>query len=146
MPSQTIYNARRAIHYGEMHPTSSTRQIHATRLTEAAPWLITAGLGMVTLAQFTPFSPVLIGVGLLMLGSTLVVTSRFESPRAFWLIAVNLITYMGLYALFLGALIYPGPLGVEPSPPWVRLADLGVSAGLLVLSLRLGLQRLQEHA
>src|SRR5690606_33024531 len=97
-----------------------------------APWLIVGGLGLVTLGQFTELAPLLLGLGLLTLGTTVAVSVRVQAPFTGVALVGNLIVYLALYALFLGALTHPSPWQGASAPTWLRLADLGTSAALLI--------------
>jgi len=110
----------------------------------AVPWLLAAGLGLVTAAQFATHVPVMLGVALLMLGSTLAIRDRVPQQLRLLLVSVNLLTYLGLYALFLGAVMHQTTLWMPIAPPWFRLADLGASAWLVVLNLQLGVRQMQS--
>lgn len=125
-----------------MSRSSSIRQDVVELLQLRAPVLLAIGLMVVTLGQLSSAVPMLVGVSLLMLGSTAAVTTRVRSPYLMLAVGVNLLIYLALYGLFLGALTNPGPMGIPASPAWLRLVDLGISAWLVVLSLQLGLRQL----
>lgn len=110
----------------------------------AVPWLLAAGLGLVTAAQFATHVPVMLGVALLMLGSTLAIRDRVPQQLRLLLVSLNLLTYLGLYALFLGAIMHQTTLWIPLAPPWFRLADLALSAWLVVLNLQLGVRQMQS--
>ncbi|MGI9455277.1 MAG: hypothetical protein ACR2NU_01880 [Aeoliella sp.] len=106
-----------------------------------APLLLALGLTLVATAQFVSLTPVLVGVALLMLGSTLAATERVPPQLRLLAMSINLIVYLGLYALFLGAVMHPS---APVAPSWIRLTDLGVSAWLVLLSLQLGVRQIQS--
>lgn len=108
------------------------------------PWLLAAGLGLVTAAQFATHIPVMFGVALLMLGSTLAIRDRVPPQLRLLVMTVNLLTYLGLYALFLGAVMHQATLWMPIAPPWFRLADLGSSAWLMLLNLQIGVRQIQS--
>ena len=107
------------------------------------PWLLAAGLGLVTAAQFATHVPVMVGVGLLMLGSTLAVRHRVPPQLRLLAMSVNLIVYLLLYGLFLGAIMHQATLWIPLAPPWFRLMDLGSSIWLVIVSLQLGVRQIQ---
>ncbi len=107
------------------------------------PWLLIAGLSLVTAAQFVTHVPVMVGVAMLMLGSTLAVRERV--PRQLQLLAItaNLVAYLFLYALFFGSLVQQAMLWMPIAPPWFRLMDIGSSIWLVILSLQVGVRQIQ---
>jgi hypothetical protein len=111
-----------------------------------SPWLLVMGLMLVTWGQYSPFAPLLLGVGLLMLGSTAAVSQRLPARFTGLGIALNLLAYLALYGLFLGVLTSPTPFDQPLSPPWLRLADLGTSSCAVFLSLQFGLRHLERAA
>ncbi len=125
-------------------PSHSSHSI--SHLPAKAPLLIAIGLGLVMLGQFTELAPILLGVGLLMLGTTIAVGMRVQAPFTTAAVAGNLLVYLALYALFLGALTHPSPWQGTPAPPWLRMTDLAASAACIVASLRHGLRQLDEPA
>ena len=127
---------------GVMNSAHSTQPL--VHLPSIAPWLIAVGLILVLLGQFTELAPILLGVGLLMLGTTIAVSVRVQAPFTTAAVAGNLLIYLGLYALVVGALSHPSPWQGLPAPAWLRMADLGASAGCIVASLRLGLRQFDQ--
>lgn len=107
------------------------------------PWLLVAGLTLVTAAQFVTHVPVMVGVGTLMLGSTLAIRDRVPPQLRLLAFTVNLIAYLVLYALFLGAVMHQTTLWMPIAPPWFRLTDLGSSIWLVILSLQTGVRQIQ---
>lgn len=107
------------------------------------PWLMISGLAVVTAAQFVPMMPVMTGVATLMLGSTLAVRDRVPPQLRLLAMSVNLLVYLLLYALFLGAVIHQTTLYIPLAPPWFRLTDLGASIWLVILSLQVGVRQIQ---
>ena len=107
------------------------------------PWLLMAGLGLVTAAQFVTLVPVMVGVATLMLGSTLAVRDRVPPQLRTLVMSLNLIVYLFLYALFLGAVMHQATLWIPLAPPWFRLMDLGASIWLVTLSLQVGVRQIQ---
>jgi formate hydrogenlyase subunit 4 len=123
---------------------STTRDSHSPcHIPAQVPWLIAAGIALVTMGQFTELVPLLLGVGLLMLGTTMAVSVRVGAPFTGVAVAGNLLVYLGLYALFIGALSHPSPWQGASPPTWLRLTDLAASAALVIASLRYGLRRLE---
>lgn len=125
-------------------PSPSTPSV--AHLPAKAPLLIVIGLGLVMIGQFTELAPILLGVGLLMLGTTIAVGLRVQAPFTTAAVAGNLLIYLALYALFLGALTHPSPWQGIPAPSWLRMTDLAGSAACIVASLRYGLRQLGESA
>ncbi len=107
------------------------------------PWLLVAGLGLVTAAQFATHVPVMSGVGALMLGSTLAVRNRVPPQLRLLAMSGNLLTYLFLYALFFGAIVHQATLWMPIAPPWFRLTDIGSSLWLVILSLQIGVRQIQ---
>lgn len=107
------------------------------------PWLMISGLLAVTVAQFVPMMPVMTGVATLMLGSTLAVQIRVPPQLRLLAMSVNLLVYLLLYALFLGAVIHQTTLSIPLAPAWFRLTDLGASIWLVILSLQVGVRQIQ---
>jgi hypothetical protein len=107
------------------------------------PWLLATGLGLVTAAQFVTHVPVMVGVAVLMLGSTLAIRDRVPPQLRLLVMTVNLVGYLLLYALFLGAVMHQATLWVPIAPPWFRLMDLGSSIWLVILSLQVGVRQIQ---
>ena len=70
------------------------------------PWLLAGGLALVTAAQFATLVPVMLGVAILMLGSTLAIRDRIPPQLRMLAMGANLLVYLLLYALFLGAVIH----------------------------------------
>ena len=125
-----------------MNPSSTRSTPSVPHIPAVSPWLIAIGLVLVMLGQFTELVPILSGVGLLMLGTTIAVGVRVEAPFTTVAVAGNLLIYLSLYALFLGALAHPSPWQGEPAPSWLRMTDLAASAACIVASLRHGLRLL----
>lgn len=107
------------------------------------PWLLVAGLAMVTAAQFVTHVPVMVGVATLMLGSTLAIRDRVPPQLRLLVMTINLVTYLALYALFLGAVMHRTTLWMPVAPPWFRLTDLGSSIWLVIVSLQVGVRQIQ---
>ncbi len=107
------------------------------------PWLLVAGLTMVTAAQFATHVPVMVGVATLMLGSTLAIRDRVPPQLRLLVMTINLVTYLVLYTLFLGAVMHRTTLWMPVAPPWFRLTDLGSSIWLVVVSLQVGVRQIQ---
>lgn len=106
-------------------------------------WLLVGGLSLVTAAQFFTMVPVMLGVAVLMLGSTLAVRDRVPPQLRLLAMSTNLIVYLLLYGLFFGALVHQATLWVPIAPPWFRLTDLGASLWLVILSLQVGVRQIQ---
>ncbi len=124
-----------------MNPSSLQLATIEQSLAPKAPLLLAAGLGLVGLAQFFPLTPVLLGVSLLMLGSTLTISSRIPPQLRLLAMSSNLLVYLTLYGLFLGATLHPS----SPAPhSWFHLLDLASSLCPVVLSLQLGLRQIQS--
>ncbi len=98
---------------------------------------------MVLAAQWVPQVPVLVGVALLMLGSTLAAGHRVPPQWRLLATSTNLLIYLALYAIFLGAVMHPSATDI---PHWMRLTDLGASTWLVVVSLQQGVRQIQSAA
>lgn len=109
----------------------------------AVAWLLVAGLALVTAAQFFTLVPVMVGVALLMLGSTLSIRDRVPTQLLLLAMTANLLVYLLLYALFLGAIMHKSTLWLPMAPPWFRLTDLGASIWLVITSLQIGVRQIQ---
>ena len=97
----------------------------------AVTWLLMGGLTLVTAAQFVTLVPVMVGVGLLMLGSTLAIPHRVAPGLQLLAMPANLVVYLLLYGLFAGAVMHQATLWMPVAPPWFRLLDLGSSLWLV---------------
>ena len=128
---------------GMSQPISTTNALEAIPA-DKIPWLLIAGLVLVTGAQFLPVVPLLLGVAILMLGSTLAVQHRVPPQLRLLATGTNLLVYLSLYAVFLGAVLHSSSLHVQAPPPWLRLADLAASAWLVIASLQLAVRQLQS--
>ncbi|WP_145250389.1 hypothetical protein [Aeoliella mucimassa] len=109
----------------------------------AITWLLGGGLALVTAAQFVTMVPVMVGVGLLMLGSTLAIPQRVPLQLRLLATTTNVLVYLLLYGLFAGATMHHATLWMPVAPPWFRLTDLGSSLWLVILSLQVGVRQIQ---
>jgi hypothetical protein len=126
-----------------MNRNESIADVLQTLPSATVPWLLVTGLTFITAAQFVTMAPVMVGVATLMLGSTLAIQHRVPTQLRLLVVTANLIVYLGLYALFLGALIHQTTLWMPIAPPWFRLTDLGASLWLVILSLQVGVRQIQ---
>jgi hypothetical protein len=71
------------------------------------PQLIGFGVGLLLLNAVWPAMPVVTGMALVALGATSATVKRYcDSQNAAFIVAMNLLVYCGLYALFVGATLH----------------------------------------
>jgi hypothetical protein len=92
------------------------------------PAVIAVGLATLAAAMITPAVPAVTAMGLVALGATGVMLARFRAtPMLVPLVLLNLVTYAGLYALFVGAVLHAASAQASGIPQ-TQLVDLAVSA------------------
>jgi hypothetical protein len=91
------------------------------------PALIAVGLATLVAAMIYPAVPAVTAMGLVALGATGVTLARFRTTSMLVpLVLLNLVTYAGLYALFVGAVLHATAAQTGGIAP-MQLIDLVVS-------------------
>jgi hypothetical protein len=112
---------------------SYTRRDHQ----RTGPLCIAIGLALLVAAQRWPVMPVVSGMALVALGSTLALISRFgDAVRPRLLIAVHVVVYGNLYCVFLGAMCHEALTGPRLGLNWWHALDLLVSVAPLAVTAR----------
>lgn len=138
-----VYGSRLGNHDGGMNHQESIPDLLEGLHPNTVAWLLVGGLTLVTAAQFFTLVPLMVGVALLMLGSTLSIRDRVPPQLRLLAMTANLLVYLFLYALFLGAVMHKSTLWLPVAPPWFRLTDLGASIWLVITSLQIGVRQIQ---
>ena len=109
------------------------------RMSPSGAWLIAIGLAILISAAWIPGVPVVTAMAIIALGATNATFARFHgSPALCPVLLLHAVTYLSLYALFVGATLHAAAdastagLGLGPS------LDLAVS----VLPLAVAMQRM----
>jgi hypothetical protein len=111
----------------------------ANRTTDSAiaPLLIGLGLALLIVSGYLP-APVLAAIGCITLGATLATIERFSnSPALPSILVLHSLTYVCLYALFLGALLHSANrlslfhvIDIASSGMLISIATMRILAGL----------------
>lgn len=119
----------------------------STHAAEAALWgpaLIAVGLAVLMLSTWWPCAPVVSAMALLALGATYATLARFgHHPALRTILAVHIVVYAGLYALYVGAVCHAADSAMGG---WslARTADLAASIWPMLAALRLCLAALRN--
>jgi hypothetical protein len=113
---------------------------NATQPALWGPSLVALGLAVLILAPWWPAAPVVSAMALLTLGATGATLARFGgSPSLRPILVVHIVTYAGLYVLFIGATLHAatkqgGGIG------WQQAIDLSASLLPMIVAMRLSLR------
>jgi len=122
----------------------------STHAAEAALWgpaLIAVGLAILMLAAWWPSAPVVSAMALLFLGATGATLARFgRHPALRTILAVHIVVYAGLYALYFGAVCHAADSATGGGWNLARTADLAASIWPMFAALRLCFAALRKAA
>jgi hypothetical protein len=117
------------------------------RAAQAARWgpaLIAGGLSLLLLAAWWPAAPIVSAMALLALGATGATLARFGgSPSLRPILAVHIVVYAGLYALYFGAACHAANAG--GGIDLARAADLAASVWPMIAALRISFAALRRE-
>jgi hypothetical protein len=109
------------------------------------PTLIAAGLGVLMAAAWLPAMPVTTGAALVALGATGAVVRQFRTSAHLRIaLAAHLFVYVSLYLIFVGAVTHAALAGPRNGLSFLKGLDFGMSAGLMLLVVKLSLARITQ--
>jgi hypothetical protein len=107
------------------------------------PEWIGVGMAILLLNGLWPAVPVLTAMALVALGATAVILKRFDNtPQGALIVALNLLVYCGLYAIFVGASLHQLSLRPDHRPGVLTLFDLVTSVWPMAIAIQRSLSAL----
>jgi hypothetical protein len=105
------------------------------------PERIGVGVAILLLNGLWPAVPVVTAMALVALGATAVTLKRFgDAPQGALIVALNLLVYCGLYAIFVCASLHQISLRPDHRPGVLALLDLATSVGPMTIAVQHSLQ------
>ncbi len=117
-------------------PSFSIRSKSLLASDSRGPIWIGAGLCLLVANAIVPAVPVVTAMALAAAGATSETVRRFRGPGGSVVVALNLLVYAGLYALFVGAALHRGSMGADHRLGWLVILDAALS--VLPISVAVG--------
>jgi hypothetical protein len=115
------------------------------RISTRGPAMIAVGLVLLVANSYSSAIPVTSGMGLIALGSTLAVVSRFRcSPALPAVIVAHLLVYISLYLLLIGAVLHAAFAKSTGGLSLLQSLDLAISVGPIVGAVRIAIGSVAE--
>jgi hypothetical protein len=110
---------------------------HTARIVDSGTPLIGCGLAVLIAAAWISALPVVTGMAVLVLGATNATLSRFrDAPTAGPVLYLHTVTYVGLYALFIGAMLHAAASHPTSGLALVTSLDIAASSVPMAIALK----------